>query len=177
MDPAACDLALQLNSQIERGSIDQLRLAPITITCPAADRWIIATEPQCSKDKAGKSQQGFTTGVKKFSFVDEAALRSDLESWLSSPREVAGIGCPRATEDSPLDCSGLLVLVLAATEPGLEDGVGLIAQRADGVTVLGARTGLALNNDVVEGGGWLGVGNAGLEERIPERVWVSPWQP
>ncbi|MBI5947901.1 MAG: hypothetical protein HY875_07175 [Chloroflexi bacterium] len=179
VDQAVCDLAVQLRSQIGPAAIDQLPLAPVTITCPDAERWVFGTEPQCSKDKAGKPQEGYFWASKLFQFVDEAVFRSYLKAWQSSPYKVAGIGCARASETSALDCSGAFVIVMGGEpHPGQLDAFVLLVRRsAAGATVFGALAFPYVWPEAAVSGGWLGVGLADLADELPERVWVYPWKP
>ena len=100
-DPGVCTMSVEL---LKAGAA-AVPLEPLTITCPPADRWVLAVEPSCSRVAAGQRQSGFATGAKVFSFVNESGMRSALSEWLSPGLQIGGIGCPRESESASLDCS------------------------------------------------------------------------
>ncbi len=168
VDAATCRAANALAGQ----AAGSLSVQPVTVTCPPVANWLIAMEPVCQQAKAGQAVSGFALDAKVFSFVDEATFRARLAELRGQTATVTGIACPKASETVPLDCSGTFIIFLATSTP---DIVALdVRHTTDGPAVFGARHALDPN---VSGGGWVSTAHAGLEEYLPSRMWMIPWQP
>jgi DNA-binding CsgD family transcriptional regulator len=168
IDAAACQAARDISAQPP----SSLVLKAVTANCPPADAWLIGMEPLCAKVDAGKPKTGFSTGVKQWSFVDEATFRTNLVDWLNGARHIAGIACPRASETAELDCSAATGILLQSADSRLT----LVFATLAGSTpvTFGARSGLLPKTLA---GGWISTVHPGLEKYLPERMWLIPWQP
>jgi hypothetical protein len=168
IDPEACEAA----SQIARQQPSEMPVRPVSATCPEAAAWLIAMEPLCTRADAGQPETGYSIGTKQMSFVDEATFRARLGKWIADDSSIGGIGCPRPSKEATLDCSNVLGLLLVSPTSG--PTLLLIGREDSNAFLSGARTALLPE---VTGGGWLTTTHPGLEQYVPDRLWMIPWEP